>query len=75
MASKSEAHETFSLLFSRDGVLPACICNNTKEMKQDTFYQKLKDAACHLKHLEPYTPWSNAAKRKIKDLKKVAVWI
>ena len=39
-------------------------------MVQGKFYQKLKDAACHLKQLEPYTPWSNAAERKIKELKK-----
>ena len=33
---------------------------------------ELKDAACHLKQLEPYTPWSNAAEREIKELKKGA---
>ena len=72
MASRSEAHEIMSLLFARDGVLPACIHDNTKEMLQDKFYQKLKDAACHLKKLEPYTPWSNAVEREIKELKKGA---
>ena len=41
-------------------------------MIQGKFCQKLKDAACHLKQLEPYTPWSNAAERKIKELKKEA---
>ena len=34
------------------------------------FYQKLKDAACQLKQLEPYTPWSNVAEREIRKLKK-----
>ena len=32
--------------------------------------QKLKDAACHLKQLDPYTSWSNASEREIKELKK-----
>ena len=72
MASRSEAHETLSLLFARDGVLPACFCNNAKEMVQGKFNQQLKDAACHLKQLESYTPWSNAAEREIKELKKGA---
>ena len=56
-ASRSEAHETLSLQFARDAVLPASICDNAKEMVQGKFYQKLKDAACHMTQLEPYTPW------------------
>ena len=72
MAFRSEAHENLLLLFARDGVLPACICNNAKEMIQGKFCQKLKDAACHLNQLESYTPWSNAAEREIKKLKKEA---
>ena len=36
------------------------------------FYQKLKDTACHLKQSEPYSCWSNAAEREIKELKKGA---
>ena len=72
ITSRSEAHETLFLLFAWDGVLPACICDHAKEMTQSKFYQKLKDAACQLKHLEPYIPWSNNAEREIKELKKVA---
>ena len=41
-------------------------------MMQGKFHHKLKDAACHLKQLEPCTSWSNAAERKIKELKKGA---
>ena len=72
MAFRSEAHETLLLLFARYEVLPACICNNAKKMIQGKFYQKLKDAACNLKQLEPHTPWSNAAEREIKELEKGA---
>ena len=56
--------------FSRDGVLPACICNHAKEMIQGKFYQKLEGSACYLKQLELNTPWSNAAEREIKEPKK-----
>ena len=69
MALRSEAHETLSLLFAWDGDLPAYFCDNAKEMIQGKFYHKLKNAACHLKQLELYTPWSNATGREIKDLK------
>ena len=71
MASRSEAHETLSLLFAKDQVSPACICDNAKELVQDKIYPKLKDAACHLRELMPYTPWSNAAEReRLKRLRK-----
>ena len=69
MASKSEAHEILQLLYARDGVPLACICDTAKEMIQGKLYQKLKDAACHLKQLEPYTPWLNAAEKE-KEKKK-----
>ena len=39
---------------------------------QGKFYQKLKNTACDLKQLKPYTPLSHAAERKIKELKKIA---
>ena len=51
MVIKSKVHETLLLLFARDGVPQACICDNAKGMIQCKFYQKLKEAACHLKQL------------------------
>ena len=72
MASRDEAHETLLLLFAKNDVPSAYICDNVKEMIQGKFYQKLKDDACHLKQLEPFTSWSNAAEREIKELKKGA---
>ena len=47
----------------------AIICNNIKEMILDKFYRKLKEASCHLRQTEPFTPWSNAAEREKKELK------
>ena len=32
----------------------------------------MKDTECHLKQLEPYTPWPNAREREMKELKKGA---
>ena len=72
MALRSEAHEILLLLFAQDGVPLVCICDNAKEMIQGEFHQKLNDAACHLKQLEPYTLWSNDAEREINKLKKGA---
>ena len=67
-----ELRSKAQLLFARDGVLPTCICNDSKEIIQGTFYQKLKDALSHLKQLEPFILWSKAADRKIKELMKEA---
>ena len=71
-ASRSEAHKILFLLFVREGVPTKCIYNNAKEIIQGKFSQKLKKAACHLKQFEPYTPWSNAAEKEIKELMKGA---
>ena len=70
MKLKSEAHEALSLLFQRNRVTPTVICDNAEEMIFGEFNRKLKEASCHLKQTEPFTPWSNAVKREIKELKK-----
>ena len=70
MASRIKANEILSLLFTWDGVTPACICNNANEIIQIKFYQKLKDAVSQVKQFEPCTPWSNAAGREIKEFNK-----
>ena len=70
MKLTSEAHKRFSLLFQWDGVPPTVICDNAKEMVLGQFHRKIKKALCHLKQTKPFTPWLNAAKREIKELKK-----
>ena len=72
MARKSDCHEALSLLFQRDGVPPRMICDGASEMtgRKSRFYQKLKDAHCHLRETEPYSPWQNSAEREIRELKK-----
>ena len=64
MASTSKEHETLSLMCMTDGVQWTCICDNAKDLVQGKFNQKLNDYACHLKQLELYSPWSNAAERE-----------
>lgn len=72
MKSKGLAHEGLSCLLQNDGVPPAIICDGAKEMVEGEFRRKLKEASCQLKQLEPYSPWTNAAEREIKELKKGA---
>ena len=64
MKLNSEAHEALLILFQWDEVPPAIICNNAKEMIQGEFNKKLKEASCHLRKTEPFTPWLNKAKRE-----------
>ena len=48
--------------------LHAIICDSVKIL--DKFSRKLKVASCHFRQTEPFTSWSNAAKREIKEVKK-----
>ena len=70
MKLKSEVHEALFLLFQQDRVPLSIICDNAKGIILGEFNRKLKKASCHLKQMEPLTPWSNAAKKEIKELKK-----
>ena len=58
MVSRSEAHEPYHCC------LLGIKSHQLVYVVQEKFYQSLKDAACYLKQLEPYTPWSNAAKER-----------
>ena len=61
---KPTRHSPF--FFQQDGVPPTVICDNAKEMDLGKFKRKLKEASCHLKQMEPFTPCSNTVKREIK---------
>ena len=69
--SKSEAHETLSLLFSRHGIPNIMIVHGAKEQVQGKFKWKARQADCRLKRTEPYSPWANAAEGAIRELKRV----
>jgi hypothetical protein len=70
MKSKSDAHETLSLLLKREGVPPEMIMDGAKEQIQGKFKDKLKEANCHLKQTEPYSPWQNYAEDTIREVKR-----
>ena len=61
MTSKGEAHESLSLLFQRDGVPPTMIFDGSQEQTHGNFKRKLREANCHGRQTEPYSPWQNAA--------------
>ena len=70
MKLKSEAHGALPLLFQQDRVMSSIICDNAKDMILGEFSRKLKEASCHLRQTDPFTPLSNAAESEIKKLKK-----
>ena len=69
MRNKSDAHETLSLMFQRDGVPPRICIDGSKEQSLGSFGKKCKEADCHLVNTEPYSPWMNAAEGCVKHVK------
>jgi hypothetical protein len=61
MTKKSKTHETLSLVFHRDGVPPTMIFDGSKEQTLGSFRRKLREADCHPRQTEPYSPWQMAA--------------
>ncbi len=70
MKQKGEVHETLSLLFKQDGVPPVMIMDGLKEQTKGNFAKKLKDADCHKRQTELYSPWMNTAELCIRELKR-----
>jgi hypothetical protein len=59
MNKESEAHESLSLLFHRDGVHNVMVMDGAKSQVQGKFRRKLRDTGCHIKQNEPHTQSSN----------------
>ena len=72
MARKSEAHETLSLLFAQEVVPSTLVMDGAREQVMGEFRHKARQADCHVKQTEPYSPWQNAVEGTIKELKKSA---
>ena len=70
MLYKSDAHETLSMLFKRDGVPPKIVADNFKEQSLGNFARKCREADCHLVNTKPHSPWMMAAEGCIKELKR-----
>ncbi len=61
MKRKGDAHGTQSLVFQRNGVPPTMVTDDSKEQTKGELHRKLKEADCHLRVTEPYSPWQQAA--------------
>ena len=72
MQKKGDAHHALSLLFKRDGVPDTLFMDNSKEQTLGDFRRKAREADSHVKQLEAYSPWANAAEGTIKEVKKGA---
>ena len=70
MAKKSHAHETLSLLFAQEGVPSTLVMDGAREQVLGEFRHKARQADCHVKQTEPYSPWQNAVEGTIRELKK-----
>ncbi len=70
MTRKGEAHETFSLLFHCDGVPPTMVFDSSNKQCKGDFKRKLREADCHARQTEPYSPWQQAAEGCIRELKR-----
>ncbi len=46
------------------------VTDDSKEQTKGEFRQKLKEADCHLRVTEPYSPWQQAAEGCIRELKR-----
>ncbi len=69
MPKKSSAHETLSLLFKNVGVPTSMVMDGSKEQTLGPFRSKCRQAGCHVKQTEPYSPWSNSCEVAIKECK------
>jgi hypothetical protein len=70
MKHKGDAHETLSFVFQHNGVPPTMVTDDSKEQTKGEFRRKLKDADCHPRVTEPYSPWLQAAEGCIRELKR-----
>lgn len=70
MKNKGEAHQTLSSLFANDGAPTALIVDGASEQTQCEFRRKAREAHCHIRVTEPYSPWQNATESAIHELKR-----
>ena len=70
MDKKGDAHEALSLLFQPDRMPPKMIVDGLKEKNLGNFKRKVTEAGCHLRQMEPESPWEMAAKGGICELKR-----
>jgi len=72
MRLEREAHESLSVLFKRDGVPNNMVMDGAKTQIHGEFKKKCRESGCHIKQVEPYSPWSNSCEVGIKMLKQAS---
>ena len=73
LKSKLEAHKAVSILFARDGVPSMMVVKDgAREQRLGDFRKKCREASCHIRQTEPYSPWMNAAENGVRELKKAS---
>ena len=69
---KLEAHKAESILFARDGV--PFLMDGAIEQTFGVLRKKCREASCHIRETEPYSPWMNATENGVQELKKASAW-
>ena len=72
MKTKGNTHENIYLLFQRTGVPYHLLVDGYKEQVLGSFKKKSLEVGCRLKQTEPYSPWQNATKETVIDIKRGA---
>ena len=70
MAQISEAHNTPSLIFKSDGVLPKMVVDKSKEKSLGAFARKCREDECYLIKSKPNSTWSQMSEGCIRKLKR-----
>ena len=56
LKTKSEAHKAVSILFARDGEPNRMVMDGAREQTLGGFRKKYREASCHIRQTEPYSP-------------------
>ena len=70
MTKKSDALFALDCLFRHEGVPPEMIMDGSKEQNLGEFARKLRDDGCHIKQIEPHSPWMKLCEGEICELKR-----
>jgi hypothetical protein len=68
MKKESEAHESLSLLFHRDGVPNVIVMDGAKAQVEGESIRKLIDAGCHINQTEPHIQYFNMGEGVVHEL-------
>ena len=69
MKTRAEAHHALGTLFAEEGVPNQMVMDGANEQIMGEFRRKCREADCHIRQIEPHSPWSNHAKVSIRELK------